>query len=210
MIKTRKYWYWYWKFRYYIAKDKKWYKRQYPDSKNDVLYDAMLWALETHHKVNQTYDGYPYFFHLNEVSKIAIMFKHLVANNASTFIGALLHDVIEDARLTYNDVEKLWGKEVADIVFACTEIRGRNRRERHGPFYFRTLRENKLGCFVKVCDVIANMERGLKTGSGMIHKYVKEYPHFKSELYTEEFKTMFMYIEEVILSTYKEKYPNGK
>lgn len=197
------YWFWYFKYRYYILKNKNYFKQQYPNSTNYILYDAMRWALETHHSVRQKYDKkYPYFYHLNEVSKIAIMFRHLVENNPVTFMIALFHDVIEDARLTYNDVKALWGKEVADGVFACTELRGKNRAERHGPLYFKTLRENRYGRFVKICDVIANMEQGLKTGSSMLEKYIKEYPHFKEELYSEEFKSMFTYIEEVIIAKY--------
>ena len=205
------YYYYYWQFRYYIWKDRNYYKKMYPNSKNIVFYDAMRWALDTHHGVRQKYDKkFPYFFHLNEVSKVAIMFKHLVEYNPITFLIALFHDVIEDARLTYNDVKDAWGQEVADGVFACTELRGKNRRERHGPFYFKTLKEHRLGRFVKICDVIANMEHGLKTGSTMLDKYVKEYPHFREELYTEEFKPMFTYIEEVIIAHYLNKQQKAK
>jgi len=200
------YWFWYWKYRYHIWKDRNNYAKKYPNHTNVAFYDAMRWALDIHHNVRQRYDKiYPYFFHLNEVSKVAIMFRHLVNGNPLTFLIALFHDVIEDARLTYNDVKDAWGKEVADGVYACTELRGRNRSERHGPEYFKELKLNMLGRFVKICDVIANMERGLKTGSSMLDKYVKEYPHFKEELYCEEYKTMFTYIEEVIIKKYHEK-----
>lgn len=200
------YWFWYWKYRYYIWKDRKNYAQKYPNHANISFYDAMRWALDTHHKTRQRYDKiYPYFFHLNEVSKVAIKFRHLVNNNPLTFLIALFHDVIEDARLTYNDVKDVWGQEVADGVFVCTELRGKNRKERHGPFYYKGLKENMLGRFVKICDVIANMERGLKTSSSMLDKYVKEYPHFKEQLYCEEYKTMFAYIEGVIIKKYHEK-----
>lgn len=197
------YYYWYWKYRYYIYKDSKKFQSKYPGNSNIVFYDAMRWALDTHHGVRQKYDKqYPYFYHLNEVAKVAVMFAHLVGFNPYTFLIALFHDVIEDARLTYNDVKKLWGPEVADGVFACTELRGRNRNERHGPLYFKTLRTNMLGRFVKICDVIANMEQGLKTGSSMLDKYIKEYPHFKQEMFCEDYKPMFTYIEEVIIAHY--------
>lgn len=204
------YWYWYWKYRYFIRKDHKNYRKKYPTSSNEVFYAAMRWALDIHHSVRQKYDKkYPYFYHLNAVSKIAIEWAHLVNYNPNTFLGALFHDVIEDARLTYNDVKDIWGEEVADIVFSCTELRGKNRRERHGPFYFRGLKENMLGRFVKICDVIANMEQGLNTGSSMLDKYIKEYPHFKKELYCEEYKLMFTYIEEVIIKK-RNEIKNGK
>lgn len=165
-----------------------------------IAYDAMLYALLTHHKVRQSYDEYPYFFHVRQVAHKALDFQHLVGADALIcFIGALFHDLIEDCRLTYNDIESKWGKEIADIVFACTETRGRNRAERHGPEYYQGLKDSRLGLFVKLCDIIANMERGKTTGSGMLKKYQKEYPHTKHELYREEFKEMFDYIETNLL-----------
>lgn len=206
LIKFLKYWAWYWYFRYYIWKDKTKTAMKYPGSNVlPIAYKAMRWALDTHHGVRQSYDGYPYFFHLNEVSKVAIKWREFAGNNFNTFLGALFHDVIEDARLTYNDVKELWGQEVADIVFVCTEIRGKNRKERHGPFYFKSLKQNKLGMFVKICDTIANMERGLTTGSTMLNKYMSEYKHFKQELYCEEYKQMFVYIEHNIVAEYERR-----
>lgn len=194
-----KYWFWYFKYLFFIYKDKN-KTKHHPDIQ--MIYKAMLFALRTHHKVRQRYDGYPYFFHLLQVSNNAIKFRHLVGNDIVTYIAALLHDVIEDCRMTYNDVADIWGKDVADAVFACTELRGRNRDERHGPEYYALLKIHRQGRFVKICDVIANMERGLVTGSSMLKKYVTKYPHFKSELYTDEFKEMFDYIENNIIVPY--------
>lgn len=196
-----KYWFWYYNFLFFIKYDR--YRSRKSDSKMllETCYATMLFVLKEHHKVRQKYDGYPYFFHLNEVSKNAIKFKHLVDNNVNTFLGALLHDTIEDLHaFTFNDIKKIFGEEVAEIVFACTECRGRNRSERHGPEYLQGLKDNKLGLFVKLCDIIANMERGKTTGSSMLKKYQKEYPHTKKELYTEEYKEMFDYIENNLLS----------
>lgn len=196
-----KYWFWYYKFLYFIKKDYYFAVKKSKDSKEilELCYSTMLFALKEHHKVHQKYDGYPYYFHLNEVSKNAIKFRHLVNNNVNTYIGALLHDIVEDARFTYNDINKIYGEEVAEIVFACTELRGRNRAERHGHEYLQGLKDNKLGLFVKLCDIIANMERGKTTGSSMLKKYQKEYPNTKKELYTEEYKEMFDYIEANLL-----------
>ena len=164
---------------------------------------AMLFALMTHHGVRQKYDKYPYYFHLHMVAMFALKFCHLVDNDIKVLLGALFHDLIEDCRLTYNDVKGKWGKDVADIVFACTELRGRNRDERHGPEYYKLLQEHRLGRYVKICDVIANMTRGVQTGSGMLKKYRTGYKHFKELLYTEEFKPMFDYIEANLLTDKK-------
>ncbi len=197
-----KYWFWYYKFLFFIRKDA---FLNRASEQHAILYSAMLWALKEHHSVRQKYDGYPYFFHLNQVANVALKFKYLVDNNGKTYLGALFHDTIEDIhKYTYNDIKKLWGQEVADIVFACTELRGRDRDERHGQEYYDLLKTTKEGTFVKVCDVIANMERGMVTGSSMLNKYIRDYPHFKAELYREDLGEMFRYIEnEIIAKSFK-------
>lgn len=175
--------------------------KNYNDPKLRYLNKAMLFALLTHHGCRQRYDSkYPYYYHLDMVLKFALKFSHIVDFNINVCLGALFHDLIEDCRLTYNDVKDKWGEEVADIVFACTELRGRNRDERHGPEYYALLQTSELGSYDKICDVIANMTQGTLTGSSMLSKYRKNYPKFKSLLYRDKFKEMFDYIESNLLT----------
>jgi len=170
------------------------------DSQLSYVYDAMLFVLLRHHKVGQKYnDKYPYFFHLKMVYDNALKFVHLVDNNITALIGALGHDLIEDTRLTPNDVKDRFGEDTMEVIYACTELRGKNRAERHGPEYFVGLQDSEIGTYVKVCDVIANMTHGKNTGSGMLKKYRKEYPKFKNILYKDKFKGLFDYIETNLL-----------
>lgn len=165
--------------------------------------DAKKFALMTHHRCGQKYDKkYPYYYHLDMVSKFTLKFNSILTGKEQmiVFIIALFHDLIEDCRLTYNDVKEKWGKEIADGVFACTELRGKNRKERHGPEYIKGLQESRLGCFTKICDIIANMTMGKRTGSRMFPMYQKEYSHTKKNLYTVEFKSLFEYIEQNLLA----------
>lgn len=167
-----------------------------------IIAKARLFALTTHHKVGQKYDKkYPYYYHLVMVTNNAIRFSHLLSNEDRLIVilGALFHDLVEDARLTYNDVKELYGVEVADVVFACTELRGKNRSERHGPEYIKGLQESRLGTYVKICDIIANMTMGLRTGSSMLKKYRKEYPHTRENLFRQEFEELFLTLERDLL-----------
>jgi len=165
----------------------------------------MHYALKKHHSVRQTYDGYPYFFHLYQVFLNVIKWHKLT--NCKTDINvllcaALLHDTIEDVcSITYNNIVDEFGVEIADTVFTCTELRGKNRKERHGAEYVKLLQTDHKGRFVKICDIISNAERGFKTGSSMFKKYKKEFPQVKTELhdmignadykYTEMFTHLF-------------------
>lgn len=167
-----------------------------------LIMRARKFALMTHHKVGQKYDkNLPYYYHLDMVTKNAIMFSYLLSGKDKLIVilGALFHDLIEDCRLTYNDVKDLYGEEIADVVFACTELRGKNRKERHGPEYIKGLQESRLGTYVKICDIIANMSMGLKTGSSMLNKYRKEFPHVRERLYREEFADLFNKIQKDLL-----------
>lgn len=151
---------------------------------------------------NQKYDKIlPYSFHLNLVAKQVEKFKYLVGDFEyyKVLCGAWGHDLIEDARQTYNDIIKLTGeKDIADIIYACTELRGHNRSERHGEEYIQGLRDNRLGLFVKLCDIAANAGYGLLTNSSMYEKYQKEFPELEKKLYRAEFEDLFEYIRKLL------------
>lgn len=167
---------------------------------SDRIKEAKLFALFTHHSVRQSYDYYPYYFHVLDVAENTLKYAHLIETNEieDAYIIALLHDVIEDCRLTYNDVKKRFGKTIADGVYACTEERGRNRDERHGEEFFNVLAKNKLGTFVKLNDNMRNANRSIVTGHSMLERYQKEYPKVKSKLYREDFKEIFDKLEKML------------
>ena len=156
---------------------------------------------------NQKYNGnLPYSFHLNLVAEQVKKWDYLIDKMVREVVlyGAWGHDLIEDARITYNDIIQFKhyhdvsfpNKLLADIIYSCTELRGKNRNERHGEEYIQGLKENKLGLFVKLCDLSANIGFGILTNSSMVSKYRKEFPKFKEKLYLEEYKPIFDYIKK--------------
>lgn len=152
---------------------------------------------------NQKYDGtLPYSFHLNAVVAQIQLFNNIISsselNPYNIRMGCYGHDLIEDARITYNDIKELTNESVADIIYCCTEEKGKDRAGRHNQKYFDELKVNNEAVFVKLCDIIANLKYSLLTNSSMFTKYKKEYPHLKSELYREEFDEMFKYIERLL------------
>ena len=163
---------------------------------------------------NQKYNGnLPYSFHLMCVEAQVDKFKHLLTPQ-EYFVakcGAIGHDLIEDARVTYNDVvtvtknrlknpffeNRFRETRIADVIYACTELRGHNRSERHGKEYLDGIKSDRLGLFVKLCDIAANKTFSSLTHSSMYKKYNKEFPHFKEECFREEFTELFDYIENI-------------
>lgn len=164
---------------------------------------------------NQKYDKkLPYSTHLDFVVQQAQKFGYLISNrynrakpenslNYDTIwdeivTGCFGHDSIEDARLTYNDIKDLYGDNVANIIYLCTENKGKTRAERKSEQWYNELKTNNLAVFVKLCDIIANVKYSFLTNSSMFNKYKQEYEEkVKPFLYTEEYKDMFTYLDKI-------------
>lgn len=154
---------------------------------------------------NQKYaDSLPYSFHLKMVVSQAYKFKHLFPpkngkNQAWVDIinSCWGHDLIEDARITYGELGSYVNDEVREIIYLCSENRGRTRADRKNDQFYNELATNRLAVFVKLCDVIANVKYSILENSSMFDKAKKEYPHMKEIIYREEFKEMFDYLEKL-------------
>jgi GTP diphosphokinase / guanosine-3',5'-bis(diphosphate) 3'-diphosphatase len=82
-----------------------------------TLNKAYNFALEAHQ--NQKRDeGVPYIFHPIAVAKILTDLKL----DSATITTGLLHDTIEDTKVTYENVKKEFGEEVANLVEGVTKI----------------------------------------------------------------------------------------
>ena len=84
------------------------------------------------------------------------------------------HDLIEDTRVSYNDVKNKLGEDVANIIYALTNEKGKTRSERANDKYYEGIRNTKGAPFVKLCDRIANVQYSKDTNSSMFDKYKKE------------------------------------
>lgn len=147
--------------------------------------------------------------HLRYVVAQFYRFKHLLRNDwndkrvynvdAVVEMGCWGHDLIEDARATYNDIKDLVGTEIADIIYCCTEEKGKDRPGRHPEKYYLELAENKLAIFVKLCDIMANVTYSILTKSSMYEKHKIEHEKTKQYLYREEYKEMFDHLDKLFM-----------
>lgn len=162
------------------------------------------WCTEQHHKTNHFYDTYlPYEFHLRMGVNVYNDFKHLLDDEVDYYTGNKYegvrgdetvtlrdacykaicgHDLIEDTRTSYNQVVDHLGHEAADIIFAVTNEKGKNRKERANDKYYQGIRETKGAVFVKLCDRIANVQYSKMTKSRMFEVYKGENQHFLEQL----------------------------
>lgn len=79
---------------------------------------AKDYAIRRHREVNHHYDAtHNYTFHLQSVVDVANNFIHLIPENDKIDVigGCWVHDIIEDARETYNNVKKLLTKSLLSM-----------------------------------------------------------------------------------------------
>lgn len=183
------------------------------------------WCIEQHRKTNHFYSEYlPYEFHLRMVNQVGQDFKHLLDDKLDYYTGetyrgpkqdqvtlqeaclvaAWGHDLIEDARISYNVAKTHLGQEAADIVYAVTNEKGKNRAERANEKYYQGIRETPGAVFVKLCDRIANVQYSKMTKSRMFEMYSEENPKFEKMLgrHTDykHLESMFEYLENLFNS----------
>lgn len=157
------------------------------DKQSELIMKMFMDAHMVHAGVNQLYDGaLPYSYHLNQVGMVAAKFGHFIVNDEddikAMMFAAFFHDAIEDARLTYNDIVKK-AKEYmndesavlsAELVYALTNEKGKNRAERESDKYFEDMKKIYGAPYLKFCDRIANMRHARMTKSSLFKKYKQE------------------------------------
>ena len=185
-------------------------------SHQESLEQIRLAAHRLHESVNQFYDGdKPYGYHLDMVAKEVYAYGHLVLVGEDEllplFMGAWFHDSIEDARVSYNDVKKIALKlglteeqafMASEIVYALTNEKGRNRKERAGKRYYEGIRNTPYAPFVKMCDRMANIRyscgsynmRNLR----MAKVYEDEMPYFTQAILVEADDIRFLVPETMV------------
>ena len=151
----------------------------------NIVEISKAFAIKSHNSVNQKYDGKSYDFHLQMSVDFAMMFIHLIPEEDRDYVisGLWSHDILEDiSSVTYNDLMKKTNKSVAEIAYALTNEKGRNRKSRANAKYYRGIRNTKYATFGKLCDRLANTKHSIDSGSRMIKVYIKEYDNFKNSL----------------------------
>ncbi|WP_079666330.1 RelA/SpoT family protein [Soonwooa buanensis] len=132
--------------------------RTLDEDQNKLIRKAFDIALDAH-KDQRRKTGEPYIYHPIEVAKIV---ANEIGLGATSIACALLHDVIEDSEYTYEDLEKIFGKKIADIVNGLTKISVMNNQnisiqsENYRKLLL-TLSEDFRVILIKIADRLHNM-----------------------------------------------------
>jgi (p)ppGpp synthase/HD superfamily hydrolase len=124
----------------------------------DELYEKACRLAENAHYSQKRWNGDPYITHPRRVAEKLEGIAKIVA---------MLHDTIEDTKVTYNDLFEIFGKEIADAVLSVSRLEG----ETYTAFIERT-KQNPIGVQVKIADIKDNMS-DLRKDHNLMRRYVK-------------------------------------
>jgi (p)ppGpp synthase/HD superfamily hydrolase len=120
---------------------------------NERILKARKFAIERHG--DQKYGELPYIYHLDMVYETALAFNL----DEDYQVAAYLHDTLEDTKTTKKELEEIFGKRVAEMVFSVTG-EGETRKDKKASM-IRKLEAFPEGINLKMVDRYANMKESL-------------------------------------------------
>ncbi|WP_262147674.1 RelA/SpoT family protein [Chryseobacterium foetidum] len=132
--------------------------RTLDEEHNKLIRKAFDIALDAH-KDQRRKSGEPYIYHPIAVAKIVAT---EIGLGATSIACALLHDVIEDSDYTFEDLQKIFGSKIAEIVNGLTKISIMNHQnisvqsENYRKLLL-TLSEDFRVILIKIADRLHNM-----------------------------------------------------
>ena len=132
----------------------------FTDTDKKEIRKAFDLALEAHSSQRRK-TGEPYIFHPIAVAKIV---AYEIGLDTTSIVAALLHDVVEDTEYTLEDIERLFGENVARIVNGLTKI-SHLKKDQDASVQaenFRkmllTLNDDVRVILIKIADRLHNMQ----------------------------------------------------
>lgn len=129
-----------------------------PDADEAMLNRAYVYTVQKHGSQKRA-SGDPYFSHPVEVAGLMTELKL----DVETIITALLHDTVEDTLATVDEIEKLFGPNVARLVDGVTKlskIEAMTEKERAAENlrkFLLAMSEDLRVLLVKLADRLHNM-----------------------------------------------------
>lgn len=130
---------------------------KYIDS--SLLDRAICFAVEAHHDTERKGKGFPYIVHPLE----AVAIVATITPDQELLAAAALHDTVEDTPTTVEDIRRLFGSRVAELVDTDSDVdvQGANRAEswhlRKQVAIDRLARASRDAKIVAIGDKLSNM-----------------------------------------------------
>ncbi len=129
------------------------------DADQDNVLNAYSYAKRLHEGVTRK-DGTPYIQHPLAVAKQLASYSM----DSDTLCGALLHDIVEDTKVTKNDIHNAFGEKIAELVEGLTKIecitipdKIQARQESLIKMLMAATLDHRV-ILIKLCDRLHNMQ----------------------------------------------------
>lgn len=136
------------------------------------IFEALYYAREKYSdRIDD--DGKNYFLaHILPVAQIVSS----VTSDDDVIIAALLHDLIEDNNVTYEEIKDFFGSRVADLV---NEVTHEGSKEK--GYYFPRL-HSKEAIMIKLADRLSNISRMNNWSAIRKEQYLKKTKFWETSL----------------------------
>ena len=127
-----------------------------------TLVNAAYFAAEKHSQQRRKgVAAEPYINHLLEVA--ALVANATAEPDVSAVVAALLHDCIEDAGVTKQEIADKFGDEVAGVVSEVTDDKSLKKEERKRLQVVNAPKKSARAALVKLADKISNLRSMLNS-----------------------------------------------
>lgn len=139
-----------------------------------TLLKATLVANKAHEGQCRRYTGEPYITHPIAVARI--LYKHINLDY-TVLAAAILHDTVEDTELTSQDIYRLFGKEICELVQEVTDVSklgDGNRAVRKAMDRAYLANASPRVKTIKLADMMHNTPSTMKHGKRFANIYLLE------------------------------------
>lgn len=132
--------------------------RSQPPRDYTIVDVARAFSVAAHSAVNQKrkYTGEDYYHHPEDVLQILLTYDEPTIEMQ---LAALLHDTVEDTEVRFEHISRLFGQDVAKLVFELTDVSkptDGNRPTRKSLDLLHLEKASREGKRVKCADLISN------------------------------------------------------
>jgi len=121
----------------------------------ETVLKAAAFAAEKHrNQRRKDEEASPYINHPIQVAHILVQAD---VEDPEVLAAALLHDSIEDTNTSFEELEIVFGYEIANIVAECTDDKKLSKLERKQAQIDRAAKISRKARLVKLADKIANV-----------------------------------------------------
>lgn len=101
-----------------------------------------------------------YIVHPGDVANL--LARHTNGRDINLIIAGLLHDTVEDCGVTLEEIEKEFGKDVADLVREVSDDKNLPKEERKRLQIVNASKKSARGKMLSMADKVANLKSMLK------------------------------------------------